>query len=284
MPILKDFREANYLEPFQKLPPTVQEKIRQIEVLYDRAILYLWARAEASKGVPDFESYLIDLYKNRVKSPKKDLDDILKDLLLKLRPEPAEYFIWNANHKSCIKILGDSRYYPWPGNWSHLVKMLYELWIYWLFWPSGRRFFEEKHEIRPWYRAEGEPDPPSAPSFEAALDLSLMWLAHELGREIENIWHQAKKKEGIAQRNLERKEKYRKREGGIVSAFHTVPKKKGDFLNSIVVLMFKSLNETVKKKTIDRWMKNNAPLMERYFQKEKRGKAIRWVYIGHTGV
>lgn len=209
MPILKDFRETNHLETFQKLPPTVQERIRQIEVLHDRAILYLWARAEASKNVPDFESYLRDFYKNRVKSPKKDLYDILKDLLLKLRPEPAEYFIWAADRESCIKTLGDSRYYLWPGNWSHLVRMLYELWIYWLFWPSGRRFFEEEHEIRPWYRAATEPDPPSVPSFEATLDRSLVWLAHEVGIETANIRHWGKKREARARQNLIKRDQAR---------------------------------------------------------------------------
>jgi hypothetical protein len=283
MPILKERREAEHLTTYESLPTAVQEKVCAIELLFDWAILYLWARAEGSKGVPDFESYVSALYKNRVKSPKKDLIDILKDSLLKVAAPNESLLVWTADHEFSIKILADSRYYPWPGNWSHLVLMLYELWIYWLFWPSGRRFFEEGNETSAWYLGPRPPapPPPSAPSFEARLDLSLVWLAYEVGCEITKIQHWGKMKEGVARINLQQRTENAQK---VIDAFHQVTKNHGDTFNCIVTRIFKKLQETITKKTIERHLKDNAPLMAHCFKSEQRGKKKRIVYIGHTGV
>ncbi len=287
MPILKDIREAEHPATYESLPIVVQEKVCAIEVLFDRAILYLWAREEASKGVPDFESFLRDFYKNKVRGANKSLAGILKDLLPKLEAEPDDWLlIWAEDHESCVKKLADSRYYPWAGSWSHLLLMLYELWIYWLFWPSGRRFFEEGNETSAWYLGPRPPAPPlpSTPSFEARLDLSLLWLAHEVGREITKIQHWEEKREGIAQRNLERRETYIATDNKIVDAFHAVPKKESDYLNSIVERIYEVLGKNTSKKTIERHLQKNLVLMAHNFVPEEWGGKKRFKYIRHTGV
>lgn len=281
MPILKDLREAEHLPAYEGLPTAVQEKVHVIEVLFDQAILYLWARAEGSKGVPDFKMYLKDLYKNRLKGSKKDLSDILKNLLPKVIAEPAESIIWAADHESCVKIMGDSRYYPWPGNWSHLVRMLYALWIYWIFWPSGRRIFEQGNETDAWYLRPHEPAPPSVPSFEASLDRSLVWLAYHVGFEIAKIRHWGKQKEGVARINLQQRAENAQK---VIDAFHQVAKNQGDTFNCIVTRIFKKLQEAITKRTIERHLKDNAPLMAHCFNSDQRGKKKRIVYIGHTSV
>ncbi len=274
MQILRDLREAHFQPKYLSLPPAVQEKICLIEVLFERAMLYLGAREGAAAGVPDFDSYLRDLYKNRARSEQKDHEDAGG-----AAGGGGPYYL-GLKIEDWIELLEDSRYYPNP-ELSHLAMMLFCLWDYWINWPHSRRIFEEENEISQWYLWPTAPAPPSAPSFEATLDRSLVWLAHEVGREMANIRHRAKKKEGIAQRNLERKTKSMAKEVKIVDAFHAVPKMKGDFRNSIVERIYKFLNETIGKKTIERWMEDNVPLMEKYFKKEERGKTYRWVYIGH---
>jgi hypothetical protein len=283
MPILKDLREAQYLTDYDRLPVTVQEKICAIEVLFDRAILYIWARTEASKGVPDFGSFLSDLYENRIKSPENDVGDLLKDLLGKLEPEdqPFDILFCLGGHESRIKKLADSRYYPWPGNWSHLIIMLFTLWAYWMSWPADRRFFEKGNETTAWYIRPSLPAPPSAPNYEANLDLSLVWLAHEIGSEIIKIKYWMKKKEGFAQINLEQRTENTQK---VINAFHQVEKNQGDTLNCIVTRIFKKLEETISKKTIERYLKDNTPLMAHCFKLEQRGEKTRIIYIGHTSV
>ncbi len=197
MPTLRAYREAEFLPKYQSLPPTVQEKVCGIEVFYERAMLYLVAREGAPAGVPDFNSYLRDVYKNRVKGAQKDHED-----------EPPKggaggAYYGGLEYDDWIKILGDSRYRP-PPDLMHLAMMLLALWIYWLTWPSSRRHFEVRKEICIRNLALAA-TPPSAPSFEAALDRSLVWLAHSLGEEVANTEHWGKRKEGVAQTNLTKK-------------------------------------------------------------------------------
>jgi len=276
MPTLRAPRETEFLPKYQSLPPTVQEKVCGIEVLYERAMLYLVAREGAPAGVPDFNSYLRDVYKNRVKGAQKDHED-----------EPPKggaggAYYGGLEYDDWIKILGDSRYRP-PSDLVHLAYMLAALWIYWINWPYDRRIFEVGNKISLRDVALGTP-PPSAPSFEATLDRSLVWLASAVGVETANTQHWGEKKEGIARQNIERKAKSMTREVEIVNAFHAVLKNKGDSLNCIIERIYKNLKESVGRKTIERFIKGNAPLMNKCFQEEQRGKSHRIVYIGHTGV
>src|SRR3974390_3156416 len=117
MPILKDLREARHLPIFQNLPPPVQEKVCQIEVLYDRAVLYLWAEEGMPIGVPDFKSYLRDLYENRIKGIKRDLEDSIMKI-------NANDFYPGWNYETCIKSLGDSRYDSPPDSAHHVMMFL----------------------------------------------------------------------------------------------------------------------------------------------------------------
>jgi hypothetical protein len=201
MPTLKAHREAEFLPKYQSLPPTVQTKICLLEKLFETAILYLKARESAPVGVPDFDSLLRDIAKNMANATQKNLVD-------ELRKGGAGDHYLGFQYDYWIKILGDSRYRPLP-DLVHLAYMLAALWIYWLNWPYDRNIFEEGKEIcirNLALAATPKPaPPPSAPSFEATLDHSLVWLAKKVGTETANIQHWGKRKEGVAQTNLKKK-------------------------------------------------------------------------------
>jgi hypothetical protein len=180
MPILKDIREAKSLTTYQNLPPSVQEKVCQIEVLYDRAILYLEAKKGAPAGVSDFKAYLKDIYENRIKGAQEEHEDE------PLKVNTRNAFYLGLDYEYWIEILADSRYDS-PPDLVHHAMMFFALWIYWMNWPNSRRIFKEENENQPWYAVPAEPAPPSAPSFEAALDRSLVWLALSVGIETANI-------------------------------------------------------------------------------------------------
>lgn len=276
MPILRDLRETKYLPTFQSLPPVIQEKIRLIEVLYSRAMLHLEAKEGAPAGVPDFKSHLRDIYEKRANGAQTtNKDERQQEGILGAFCLGLEYEDW-------IEILGDSRYYPWPGKLSYHVMMLLALWLYWMNWPHDRRILESEKEICLSDLVPGAP--PSAPSFEANLDRSLVWLAHEVGIEITNIRHWGKKREGVAQQNLKDKPEVIARGEKIIEAFHTVQKNMGDSLNSIVIRIFKELKETISKRTIARHLNENLPLMAHCFKPKQNGKKKRIVYIRHANV
>jgi hypothetical protein len=197
MPILKDLREADFLPTYQSLPPTVQEKICLIEVLYERAMLFLRAREKAPAGVPDFDSHLRDLYKNTAKIAQEDHEDEPK-----VDTWGAYYLGLDVN--GWIKALGDSRYGPSP-DLVHLAMVLGALWLYWITWPNRRRIFDKKKKKNLSNILEPVA-PPSAPSFEATLDRNLVWVAFMLGNAETNIRHWGKKKETMAKKNLRKKE------------------------------------------------------------------------------
>jgi hypothetical protein len=226
MPTLRAHRKAEFLPNYQSLPPTVQEKVCGIEVLYERAMLYLGAREGAPAGVPDFNSYLRDVYENRVKGAKKDHED-----------EPPEggsggaYYL-GLEYEYWIEILGDSRYRP-PTDLVHLAYMLAALWIYWINWPYDRRIFEVGNKISLRDAALGTP-PPSAPSFEATLDRSLVWLASAVGVETANIQHWGEKKEGFALLNLKKKTDAAVKKAKVIEIYHISSKiKVGMKLNTV---------------------------------------------------
>lgn len=271
MPTLRFYREAEFLPKYQSLPPTVQTKICMIEKLFEMAMLYLKARDSAPAGVPDFDSLLIDIAKNMVNATEKELEE-------KPQEEGAGNPDLGFQYDYWITIIGDSRYRPLP-DLSHLAYMLAALWIYWITWPFSRRRFEGRKEIS---LIDWRSTPPSAPSFEANLDRSLVRLAQKVGTETANILHWGKKKEGIARQNIERKAKSMIREVEIIDAFHAIPKNKGDSRNRIVTRIYNYLKRSIGKKTIERYIKNNVTLMERCFQEEGDGKRRRIIYIGHT--
>jgi len=276
MPTLRALREADFQPKYQSLYPPVQEKVCLIEFLYERAMIYLEAREKAPAGVPNFDSYLRDLYKNMAKVSQKDPEDEAPKVGM------GAYYL-GLDYEDWAKILGDSRYRPHFGNLSHTAVMLSVLWIYWMTWPYSRRIFEEEKKIS--LSNIFEPDPvPSAPSFEATLDRSLVWLALSLGEEMANTEHWAKKREGIAQYNLKVKKTYISTDNKIVDAFYAVPKKKGDYFNSIVNRIYTALGGSIAKKTIERHLQKNLPLMEHNFSHEQRGGQKRLIYIGHAGV
>ena len=226
MSTLRAYRDAEFLPKYQSLPPTVQTKICLIEKLFETAILYLKARESAPVGVPDFDSLLRDIAKNMANVTQK-----------KLKKGGAGDHHLGFRHDYWIKILGDSRYRPLP-DLVHLAYMLAALWIYWLTWPSSRRHFEVRKEIciRNLALAATPPPapPPSAPSFEATLDRSLVWLAQKVGTETANIHHWGKKKEGLALLNLEKKTDAAVKKAKVLEIYHISSKiKVGMKLNTV---------------------------------------------------
>jgi hypothetical protein len=282
MPTPINHREAKSLPLYQSLLPTIQEKVCLIEALSDRAIIYLRAREGAPTGVPDFDSYLRDVYKNVANVQLKGFED----------GTPKEgtkgTTFQGLNYEDWAEILGDSRYRPHFGNLSHVAVMLSVLWIYWMTWPNSRKVFEGEKKLNLRNLLEQEA-PPSAPSFEAALDRSLVWLALALGEEMANTEHWGKKKEGAVRSNLSQRTKTSNK---VTDAFHQIPKKQGDTLNHIVILIYKYLIKTGQtklnkrgeispgQKTIERVIKTNKPLMTHYFNPEERGKSKRLIYNG----
>lgn len=129
-------REAKFLPLYQSLPPSVQEKVCLIEELCRRAILYLRAKEAAPKGVPDFDSYLRDIYKSIGKVPPKGTEEGEP----KARTKGIYY--QGLNYDGWIEILGDSRYRPHFGSLPHVAVMLSVLWVYWMTWPNSRMIFE----------------------------------------------------------------------------------------------------------------------------------------------
>lgn len=226
MPTLRAHRKAGFLPNYQSLPPTVQEKVCGIEVLYERAMLYLVAREGAPAGVPDFNSYLRDVYENRVKGAQKDHED-----------EPPKggaggAYYGGLEYDDWIKILGDSSYRP-PTDLVHLAYMLAALWIYWINWPYDRRIFEVGNKISLRDAALVTP-PPSAPSSEATLDRSLVWLASAVGVETTNIQHWGEKKEGLARLNLGKKTDAAVKKVKVLEIYHISSKiKVGMKLNAV---------------------------------------------------
>lgn len=67
-------------------------------------------------------------------------------------------------------------------------------------------------------------------------------------------------------------------DGKVFDAFHEVKKNRGDSVNRIVTRIFKKLEETISKKTIERHLKKNMPLMTHYFEPEQRGKKEWLIY------
>lgn len=290
MPFLKIFREGNLL-PFitdKDRPPSIQAKLVLIEGIFDRALLYQLAKTRTRAGVPNFYEHLKNLMLNLKQSTKHMT-------IRPITPEQIQEYR-NIHHLDnihtqetdslCIAIrqMAHPEFEP-ETNLITLAKMLILLWLFWSLYPYSRGVFgADDPESNLSLAGVLDGVPPPAPSFERHLDHSLTKIALQVGIETANLRHWGEEKEGIARRNLKRKAESTEREVRIANAFHDVSKKKGDFRNSIVERIYKHLNETVGKKTIERWIGGNAPLMKKYFQKEQRGKGHRWVYIRHTGV
>jgi len=233
---------------YEEFSPLIKEKIHFIEDIYDEAYLHLMAKKALSSGVPDLDADL--------KAARQFVKEGTPGWLTTFPPQGAELISAEKNEELWPLTLPG--YEPSPDLW-HLAEKLIELWFYW-------------NDLVP-------PIPD-----EDCLDLSLMKIAFKIGVETATIRDWGKKKEGIARRNLERKAKSMTKEVEILNAFHAVPKKKGDFLNCIIDRIYNYLKKSVGKKTIERCIKGNAPLMNKCFQKEERGERHRIVYIRHTGV
>jgi len=252
MPTLRAYREAEFQPKYQSLPPTIQTKIGLIEKLFETAILYLKARESTPAGVPDFDSLLRDIAKNMANATQKNLVDELQE------GEAGNHYL-GFQYDYWIKILGDSRYRPLP-DLVHLAYMLAALWIYWLNWPYDRNIFEEGKEIcirSLALAATSTPaPPPSAPSFEATLDRSLVWLAQKVGTETANIQHWGKKKEGLALLNLEKKTDAAVKKAKVLEIYHISSKIKDGMklhtISKVIEDVFKGLQDRDEiPKTID---------------------------------
>lgn len=166
-----------------------------------------------------------------------------------------------------------------------LAEMLMALWFYWI----------RHHDARSMLKSETKKKriPARAADLEAALDLSLAKLALRVGIEMSSIRHWKKKKEPAVRVNLSQRTKTSNK---VIDAFHHVLKRQGDTLNCIVNLIYKYLIKNLQtkldkrgrispgKKTIERALKADKPLMESCFKNEKSGQKERINYIRHTGV
>lgn len=300
MPFLDALRKAklppNYQDPFTLLkdvPPIIKAKVHLIEELHDRAMIHVGAVENASTASLDIDMYISLL--------SEKIEKITQKVKVRVAEIPDIDSSSRETNMEWIKVMGKPEYEPDP-DLHNILLMLSGLWTYWSNWPYSRVItlaesdFEKGAPLglaewmsykkgdstkEDFYRGFIKAALHTESDFEAALDLSLAKLAHQVGVETANIRHWAKKKEAALRLNLNKRWKA---DGAILSAFKTVRKEPGDTLNRIVGRIFKHLNGKPSKSTIERRLKDNSELMRQCFREEKRNNKSRFIYIRHTGV
>ncbi len=307
--LLRILRETFILPIYQDFPPTIKAKINLIEELHGQAMLFQFEeicrpvpdfdeharrrRQEANSFCPSSEEVTRWFCRDGASSPEEEPEEdagfpYLDDVISMADPgyEPYSELFEPGSELLGSELLDPDSELLGPGSrLLDLAYMLMALWFYWIRHPDARSMLKSE--------TKKKKIPARAADLEAALDLSLAKLALRVGIETASIRHWKKKKEPAVRLNLLQRMQTSNK---VKDAFHQVRKKQGDTFNRIIQLIYNYLIKNGKtklnkrgeispgKKTIERALKANKPLMELYFKKEERGQKERIIYIGHTGV